>query len=733
MNKKLISEALANMSDKSALSELSEVLAAELPEAVDFVTDTWEVIGWVKRIGTKRSEKLHFGKIRQPEMRNLAKIWVLHGRMEAAIGAGSARQRIDAASALSSQLSIERICSVTTDHFHDAQRWLSNSFGKGTAFRTSSSLAQLSRWLGRILGKPLDFRSTLVNPCAHGRTGTDRGREAKRVPDQVIGDLLQARNRGDLLRKDSYFLDLTMVLVGTGFRIAELTLLPSNCKRKEDGRLQILHFPEKNGDPIPRPVADRLATAVEAALDNLKGISDDARKILRAAIERGQVNWRHVLRDVRATEYFVAKWASDWINDEKNSLFPTDRVWFNAKGRWIDAIGALFSAEGNKGKAAKQLGIPRNAFYQLLEKQQAAMRGERRLSGRLSGGKHRQRSGRLNADRRVVSKRKFEVENDVHLSSFSCGGVAASLLKQATDLQLSGATFPTPSPNRELEREFSRTSTALLLDGSGRTVLSEENALLLVPRCFLSVSRELKYRDVEWVGWSEYSRWLSGEKRSHGTGNFEDSVFARLGIVDHRTGKIAKFTSHDIRHWLNSLYQEGGLTDDQISLIFNRKSPQQTPVYDQTPLRTRVERLKHAVRTNQAAGGGATVYQSLVAEFSREEADRYLEAAVRMVNPMPHGACTLNWSTVPCPHHLSCFSREDAKGGCCEHLFVDLGDRIQMKEIGRLAPEADLMIEVLESQGLSDSPSSEHSRRIARNTGALIAQSNVDACGKGPT
>jgi hypothetical protein len=242
--------------------------------------------------------------------------------------------------------------------------------------------------------------------------------------------------------------------------------------------------------------------------------------------------------------------------------------------------------------------------------------------------------------------------------------------------------------------------------------LFQDEALLVVKKYALSEQRGTKEGEFSSITDSHISRWLCGEARSAGTGKPDDSVFSRLRIMDPRTGEVAKFTTHDVRHWLNTIYQSGGLTEDQIALIFNRTYQKQNATYDQTTSRMRTARLKQAVREKIAVGQVSESFNR-IAEFSREDAEDYLSAVLRMVNPMPHGVCTLDWASTPCPHHLSCFSCEDEAP--CEHLIVEPEHDATVAELRRLQREADLTKSALQSQGVEQSPTLDHFERIRRN------------------
>lgn len=176
---------------------------------------------------------------------------------------------------------------------------------------------------------------------------------------------------------------------------------------------------------------------------------------------------------------------------------------------------------------------------------------------------------------------------------------------------------------------------------NGNPSIYTEEALLLTQKYQLSEHSKTIEDDFKAISESDITRWFGGHKRSKGTENHEDSVFSRHNIVDPHTDEIMEMTSHDIRHWLNTIYQNGGLTEDQIALIFNRKHKQQDAEYDQISNKVRSERMKNAIRDKIAIGRVTATYSKL-ADFSREEAEDYLRSVTRMVNPMQHGVCMLD-------------------------------------------------------------------------------------------
>lgn len=708
---------LSEIPANNVLVDKVSPLLEELPQGSSFQEDEWEVVDWLTRgVSKRRTAILRFSGITHAELRGLAKLWVLDGRLKRKAGKAVADSKINVLTALADVLGARPLLTLKTDDFYQAETLISERYGEGTAFRQSSYLEASSSWLGISLGLPLDFQNRLTNPAVHGRYGTDEGRANKLVQDTVFRDLIAARHQDDLISKDVFFLNVLAIQMATGFRISELMALPKNCLLREGGHLQILHYPAKGGLPVPRPIHPSMKDVVEHAVETLIEFTSEARAVADRMRFESSLDWSAIYADPEALRYFVAQWAHEWTRDPNHLMINPNGAWFNRDQCFIDAIGELSAAGGNKSQAARNLETNRNTFDQLLAAHQAAMRGELPVIAN-SKNKGQQRTS-WDTDLRVVSFMNLEKHTSTDIKRKS-REVIRDILDDAQQTQLSGEVYPAPAVNQELEDRFSFQVRPLLKNSEGKPVIYPHEALLVTQKYALSETRSTKADEFSVVGERQFSVWLAGEARSRGTGNHEDSVFSRLEIIDPRNEEFVKFTTHDVRHWLNTIYQNGGLTEDQIALIFNRKHKQQNAVYDQTSNRERSERMKQAIRDKIAVGNTTDTYAAL-AEFSRDEAEEYLSAVVRMVNPMPHGVCMLDWSTAPCPHSLSCFSCETEDPGPCEHLTVDPGNKEHVQELQRIAREADLIIEAIEVQGFEESPQIDHFKRVRTNVGVLL-------------
>lgn len=705
-----------------AFVDLSERYLEELPQAVEFESDEWNVNDWQNRYSGE-TRNLFFSKVSHKELRTLTKLHVLEKRRNDRIQFGAADTMVKVSRALSEALDKKPVTSVTTSDIYDAERIIARGYKVGTASRLASYLRALANWLAANFGLYLDYSPKLVSAYLHGRFGTEEGREEKLVPDQVVAEMLLSRHQENLILRDKFYLPVFAISVATGFRISELTSLPADCLLLEGDHLSLLHYAAKGGKPIPRPIHPDLKDLVLDAVETLQEFTQNGRLNAKKLSQEQRQDWSKIVQSREAFRYFTAKWAHEWTSNPKHLMINPRGAWSNKHQDFIDAIGAFEAAGKNKSQAARNLGVSRNMFNILLENHERARVGELPARMNINNAEKRKNSPResWDTDERVLSLVKLEKHACLKLSQRFRDPVR-DIIDEAQKLQLIGQNFPAPAFNETFETEFNRAYRPLIKDENGKPLIYPHEALLVLEKYALTDSRSTVEGDFKVVTDKAFSRWLAGEARSRGTGNAEDSCFSRLEIIDPRHEELAKFTNHDIRHWLNTLYQNGGLTDDQIALMFNRKHKKQNATYDQTSNKIRTERLKNSIRNGEALGQITDSYHQ-IAEYSRDEAEAYLQAVTRMVNPMPHGVCTLSWSTNPCPHHLSCFGCDE--GGPCEHLEVDTNNQGQLDEITRLAREQDLKITAIEDQGVESSPQLDHAKRVKANVNTFLKR--IDA------
>ena len=712
MQLRKIQEWLGGNEKARHLLELIPVFFNALPEEVDFDSDIWDLLAWVRRKGNRKSGNVIFKRFQNSELKLLVKIYILYKRETSTVDIGVATMATASLLALDQTIGAARSAlKLNNEDFAEAQAWLEQKYRRSTPAKMSNYLQDFGVWLNTFMGLRITYKSSLQSISYHGRKANQGGRDKKLIPTEVIRDLIAASSREDLIIKDRFFLSAFMINVSCGFRINETTTLPYDCLLDEERQTGIRYFPEKKGRLGVRWISESMAPAVRSCIQFLQQTTASGREIAAlATASDSSYNWRSILLDKNAARYFVSKLAYEWISRPENYLFNKSGAWYEKRKVYIDVLTAIERNGGNLSAASRELSIDRATFYFLRDAQIAAK------SGRLpkTADSKAERTS-WDTDSRVFSMNRIIKATGVILKNNKRDWLR-DIVEDAQKCQLSGNMYPEPKEMPSLEAQYRLTSyPPLIVDKNNNAVLEARDALFVLQKYALSDNRGTKPAEISYVDDKQFSWWLGGNARSKGTRNGEDSCFSRLGIIDPRTGGVASFVWHDIRHWLDTMYEKGGLSEDMIALIFGRKVSS-NHVYDQTDMDTRVSRLKDSVRNGKVFGHLAETYSKL-AEHSRDEAELYLKAKTIMVNPMPHGMCTNNWSAMPCPHHLGCFTgNHESSDGACEHLEVEPDDKQSIQDIQRINREASVAIEVIPIQ----SPQHIHFIRVEKNTRELL-------------
>lgn len=132
------------------------------------------------------------------------------------------------------------------------------------------------------------------------------------------------------------------------------------------------------------------------------------------------------------------------------------------------------------------------------------------------------------------------------------------------------------------------------------------------------------------------------------------------------------FTSHHFRHTLNTLLDEGGLSDLLQTEWFGRTNPRDTKAYQHTSHEKRVLTLRQDIK--QGLVGGQLAEQIKVAPVQLQ--DVILKARVQAVHDVGTGICIHNFSQTPCERHLQC------SADCKDYVWVK-GDKGRENELKR--------------------------------------------------
>lgn len=110
------------------------------------------------------------------------------------------------------------------------------------------------------------------------------------------------------------------------------------------------------------------------------------------------------------------------------------------------------------------------------------------------------------------------------------------------------------------------------------------------------------------------------------------------------------FTSHHFRHTLNTLLDEGGLSDLLQTEWFGRTNPRDTKAYQHTSREKRALMLREDIKKGLVGGQLAEQIKIVPVDVQ----DAILKARVQAVHDVGTGICIHNFSQTPCERHLQC-------------------------------------------------------------------------------
>lgn len=148
----------------------------------------------------------------------------------------------------------------------------------------------------------------------------------------------------------------------------------------------------------------------------------------------------------------------------------------------------------------------------------------------------------------------------------------------------------------------------------------------------------------------------------------DDLVAEYVGLED-----IPEFTTHDFRHTLNTMLDEGGLSDLLQTEWFGRSNPQDTKAYQHTSPEKKALIIREQLKNGEA--GGMLAEQIVNLPIGIQEA--VLEARVQAVHDVGTGLCIHNFSQLPCERHLQC------SADCKDYVWIK-DDKQRLEEQKRI-------------------------------------------------
>lgn len=157
------------------------------------------------------------------------------------------------------------------------------------------------------------------------------------------------------------------------------------------------------------------------------------------------------------------------------------------------------------------------------------------------------------------------------------------------------------------------------------------------------------------------------------------SLFERFGYTE-LNGSPIKMTSHQFRHYLNTLAQKGGLSQLDIAKWSGRIDIHQNQVYDHVSADEMLEMVREAVGDENAMKGPLSNIEDIKKKvvISRDE---FARLKVRTAHVTEVGVCIHDFTMTPCEHHRNCM-------GCIEHLCMK-GDQARTERIKEMKKDTE--------------------------------------------
>lgn len=193
----------------------------------------------------------------------------------------------------------------------------------------------------------------------------------------------------------------------------------------------------------------------------------------------------------------------------------------------------------------------------------------------------------------------------------------------------------------------------------GFPILNEEiglkysDALLIIRRNQLHKTRGTFDCIIEPVDINQVNSAI-GSKIEHGF----PSIFSRLGFTEP-DGSPIKMTTHQFRHYLNTLAQAGGMSQLDIAKWSGRVDVRQNQAYDHISAHQMVAKIR------QAIGDESQMFGPL-AELPKKtliSRDKFGQLKIPTAHTTDFGFCVHDYTMMPCEENLDCIN-------CHEHVCV---------------------------------------------------------------
>ena len=190
------------------------------------------------------------------------------------------------------------------------------------------------------------------------------------------------------------------------------------------------------------------------------------------------------------------------------------------------------------------------------------------------------------------------------------------------------------------------------------------------------------------------------------------SIFSRRSFVEP-DGTPIRLTSHQPRHWRNTIYHLAGMSDVQQALALGRKRLDQNVYYQHTSIEEntaahheflafnshheRIDFLHTGIRDKRIQGALTDSYHALLSDKGTTTAEAFLTVHATALHVTPFGGCIHDFSQAPCPKHLQCWNG-------CSHLHL-MGTPSERANLEKQAENLTTAITIMRDAGAGEAGS----------------------------
>lgn len=190
------------------------------------------------------------------------------------------------------------------------------------------------------------------------------------------------------------------------------------------------------------------------------------------------------------------------------------------------------------------------------------------------------------------------------------------------------------------------------------------------------------------------------------------SIFSCRSLTES-DGAPIRLTSHQPRHWRNTIYHLTGMSDVQQALALGRKRLDQNVYYQHTSIEEnsaahqeflafnshheRIDFLHTGIRDKRIQGALTDSYHALLSDKGTTTAEAFLTVHATALHVTPFGGCIHDFSQAPCPKHLQCWNG-------CSHLHL-MGTPSERANLVKQAENLTTAITIMRDAGAGEAGS----------------------------